>query len=158
MIELTWQTYHAKEDRGSGNWISNLETRSRHGNGVLQTADIIPPNPIGKFSYQLSCNSMDALVYGGAVVWIMFWLIGLGRCGSNFKSIIFKLIMQDTSLGTRREIALRFMPQIFINKSTLVLVMAWCRQASSHYLAMLTHWSLNKMSDISLTKFWKAIS
>ena len=38
--------------------------------------------------------------------------------------------------GTRCEIALCWMPQNFINgKSTLVQVMAWCHQATSHYLS-----------------------
>ena len=42
----------------------------------------------------------------------------------NFKSIIFKLIIQNSSLGTRCEIADRWMPQNLTNeKSTLVQVM-----------------------------------
>ena len=52
-------------------------------------------------------------------------------CGSNFKSIIFILIIQ----GTHCEIAARRMPQNLTDeKSTLVQVMAWCCQATSHYL------------------------
>ena len=40
------------------------------------------------------------------------------------------------------EIALRWMPQTITNKkSTLVQVMAWCRQATSHYLSQ--HWSMS---------------
>ena len=58
-----------------------------------------------------------------------------GRCGSYFKSIICKFIIQNNSLGTHCEIALRWTPQNLTNeKSTLVQVMAWCRQATSHYL------------------------
>ena len=58
-----------------------------------------------------------------------------GRCGSNFKSLIFRLIIQHSSLGTCCEIALRWMPENLTNKrSTLLQVMAWCRQAPSHYL------------------------
>ena len=34
-----------------------------------------------------------------------------GRCGCNFESIIFKFIMQSSELGSRCEIALRWMPQ-----------------------------------------------
>ena len=34
-----------------------------------------------------------------------------GRCGSNSKSIVFKLFIHIRSLGTRREIVLRWMPQ-----------------------------------------------
>ena len=48
---------------------------------------------------------------------------------------IFKLIMQNGSLGTRREIALSWMPQSLNDeKSRLIQIMAWCRQAASHYL------------------------
>ena len=58
------------------------------------------------------------------------------KCGSNFKSILFKLIIQNTcsSLSTHFEIVLRWMPQNFINeKAILGQVMAWCYQAPSHY-------------------------
>ena len=41
-----------------------------------------------------------------------------GRCGSNFKSIIFKLIIQNSNLGTFCEIALRWIPQNFINEKS----------------------------------------
>ena len=57
------------------------------------------------------------------------------RCGSNSKSIIFKLIIQNRSLGIWCEITLRWMPQNLTNqKSTSVQVMAWCHQATNHYL------------------------
>ena len=59
-----------------------------------------------------------------------------GRCGRNFKSIIFKLIIHSSSLGTRCEIAVRWTPQeLPSEKSTLVQVLAWCHQAPSHYLS-----------------------
>ena len=61
--------------------------------------------------------------------------LGPGRCGTNSISIIFKFIIQNNSLGTNSEIAIRWMPHNFINgKSTLVQVMACCHQATSHYL------------------------
>ena len=54
-------------------------------------------------------------------------------CGSNFKSIIFKLIIQNKSFGTCCEIAPRWMPKNYIwimnHKSTKVQVMAWYHQA-----------------------------
>ena len=56
------------------------------------------------------------------------------RCGQNFKSIIFKLIIENNKLGF--EIALRWMSQNLTNeKSMLVQVMMWCRQATGHYLS-----------------------
>ena len=58
-----------------------------------------------------------------------------GRYGSNFQSIIFKVIVQNRSLCFHCQIALRWMPMNFTNKrSSLVQVMAWCRQATSHYV------------------------
>ena len=59
-----------------------------------------------------------------------------GRCGSDLKNTIFKLIIQNYSLSTCCEIALWWMPQNITNKkSRLVQIMAWCRQATSHYLS-----------------------
>ena len=60
-----------------------------------------------------------------------------GRCGYNFKGVIFKLIiiLWIGILGASCKIVVRWMPQNSIDdKSTLVKVMAWCCQASSHYL------------------------
>ena len=50
-------------------------------------------------------------------------------------SVIFQLNSQIDSLSTCYEITLKWMSQHLLdNKSTLVQVMAWCRQATSHYL------------------------
>ena len=58
-----------------------------------------------------------------------------GRCGWNLNLVIFKLTSRVDTLSISGEIALRWMPQDFTDdKSTLVQVMAWCRQATSHYL------------------------
>ena len=43
------------------------------------------------------------------VLWL-FDSVACGRCGSNFESIIFKLIVQNNVWGTPCEIALRGMP------------------------------------------------
>ena len=55
--------------------------------------------------------------------------IGPWNIGSNFESIVLELIMQKhRRLG-------RWIPENFTNeKSTLVQLMTWCRQAPSHYL------------------------
>ena len=59
-----------------------------------------------------------------------------GRCRCNLKLVIFKLTSRVAIFSISCEIALRWMPQDFTDdKSTLVQVMAWCRQASSHYLS-----------------------
>ena len=39
-----------------------------------------------------------------------------GKCGTKFKSRIFNLIIQNNNLGTRSDIALRWMPQILTDE------------------------------------------
>ena len=57
-------------------------------------------------------------------------------CGSNIKSLSFKLILQNSSLGAHFEISLRWMLKHLTNeKSLFVQVMTWCHQATSHYLS-----------------------
>ena len=59
-----------------------------------------------------------------------------GRFQFNFRLAIFKLILVNGCWGISYEIALRWMPlDLTDDKSTLVQVMAWCRQATSHYLS-----------------------
>ena len=58
-----------------------------------------------------------------------------GRCGRNFKFIIFKSIPWTDISCAAWKIVVRWIPQNSIDyKSTLVQVMAWCRQATSHCL------------------------
>ena len=58
-----------------------------------------------------------------------------GRWVIDFKIIIIKLILRIDTWSISCDIALGRMPQNpFRDKSTLVQVMAWCRQATSHYL------------------------
>ena len=53
-----------------------------------------------------------------------------------FQNVYFKLISWIDTLSNSCETALRSMPQNPSgDKSTLVQVMAWCRQAASHYLS-----------------------
>ena len=53
----------------------------------------------------------------------------------DFRKVIFKLTVVNGGWGISYEIALRWMPlDLTDDKSTLVQVMAWCRQATSHYL------------------------
>ena len=59
-----------------------------------------------------------------------------GRFQFNSRSIIFKLALVNGGWGISYEIALRWMPlDLTDDKSTLVQVMAWCGQATSHYLS-----------------------
>ena len=59
-----------------------------------------------------------------------------GRFQFNFRQVILKLIWVNGSWGISYEIALRWLPLDFTDdKSTLVQLMAWCCQATSHYLS-----------------------
>ena len=59
-----------------------------------------------------------------------------GMCGCNTKLSIFKRLPKIDNLSIPFEIAV--MPQQYVTdgKSTLVQVMAWCRQATSHNLSL----------------------
>ena len=59
-----------------------------------------------------------------------------GRFGCNFKNSIFKLALLIGIFKSSYNNILKWMPQdLTDDKSTLVQVMAWCRQATSHYLS-----------------------
>ena len=59
-----------------------------------------------------------------------------GRFEFNFRLVIFKLILVNGGWGICYQIALTWMPlDLADDMSTLVQVMAWCRQATSHYLS-----------------------
>ena len=59
-----------------------------------------------------------------------------GKFERNFRHVIFKQILVIDGRGISCEIALIWMSLDFTDdQSTLVQVMAWCRQATSHYLS-----------------------
>ena len=54
----------------------------------------------------------------------------------HFKTAIFNLVLLVGIFTSFKDNALQWMPRdLTDNKSTLVQVMAWCRQATSHYLS-----------------------
>ena len=62
----------------------------------------------------------------------------LGKCGSNSKCVIPEHRFRIKFSGTSCENDLRRMSQkTFVDDLILVQVMAWCRQATSHYLGQL---------------------
>ena len=68
--------------------------------------------------------------------WYVLNSLAPGRFRFNFRKVIFKLTLVNCGWGISYEIALRWMPQdLTDDKSTLVQVTAWCRQATSHYLS-----------------------
>ena len=82
-----------------------------------------------------------------------------GRSECDSKNAIFNLVLLFGILRSSHDNALRWMPQdLTDDKSTLVQVMAWCRQATSHYLRQCWFSSLSPSSvarpqcDLSLTR------
>ena len=58
-----------------------------------------------------------------------------GRHRSHFKTAISNRVLSIGIFTSSKENALRWIPRdLTDDKSTLVQVMAWCRQATSHYL------------------------
>ena len=58
-----------------------------------------------------------------------------GRSWCDFKNVIFNLALLIGIFKCSYDNVLRWIPQdLTDDKSTLVQVMAWCRQATSHYL------------------------
>ena len=69
-----------------------------------------------------------------------FWLsvnsLAPGRFQANFRKITFQLILVIDDWSISCKIVFKWMPMDLAGvKSTLVQVMAWCRQATSHYLS-----------------------
>ena len=63
-------------------------------------------------------------------------LLALGRFGCNFENLIFKLALLIGTFRGSFDKVLKWMNQdLTDDKSTLVQVMAWCHQATSHYLS-----------------------
>ena len=64
----------------------------------------------------------------------LFNLLAPGRPRCHFKTAIFNLVLLIVIFTSSKDNALRWMPRdLNDDKSTLVQVMAWCRQAPSHY-------------------------
>ena len=67
---------------------------------------------------------------------IWFNSLAPGRSECDSKTGIFNLVLLIGIFRSPHDHALRWMPQdLTDDKSTLVQVMAWCRQATSHYLS-----------------------
>ena len=59
-----------------------------------------------------------------------------GRCQRNFRKVNVQLNLVIDGWSISCKIVLKWMPMDLTDgKSTLVQVMAWCRQATSHYLS-----------------------
>ena len=82
----------------------------------------------------------------------------LGRCGSNFKSVICKLILENSSLDTRYEITLRWMAQdLTIGKSTLIQVIGLFHQAAKHFLIQCWPRSMGHIASLDHIELMKDV-
>ena len=76
----------------------------------------------------------------------------------NFKQVIFKLMLMIDDYTVSCEIALKWMPlDPTDEKSTLVQVMAWCRQAPSDYLSQCWPRSCHQMVSLDRNELKKCI-
>ena len=86
--------------------------------------------------------------------WSGSWLVNSlapGKLEWHFRYLIFQIISVLDDLGIFCEIALRWMSlDLSDDKSTLVQVMAWCRQATSHYY--LSQWWPRSLSPYCVTR------
>ena len=74
----------------------------------------------------------------------------------NIRKVIFKLTLVNGGWGISYEIALRWMPHdLTDDKSTLIQVMAWCRQATSHYLSQCWPRSMSPNGVIRPQSWWR---
>ena len=73
-----------------------------------------------------------------------------GKFELHFRYLIFQIISVINGWGISCELALRWTSlNITDDKSTLVQVMAWCRQATSHYLSQ---WWPRCLSPYGITR------
>ena len=86
---------------------------------------------------QVDCSRLVA-VKSSYTMWVNPIINSLvpGKFAWNFRQVIFKQILVIDAWSISCEIALIWMSLDFTDdQSTLVQVMAWCRQAASHYLS-----------------------
>ena len=88
------------------------------------------------FLSDILCHNYKNLYWYEHCSLVLINSLAPGRFQFNFRYIFFKLNLVNGGWGIFYEIAPRWMPLDLTNdKSTLVQVMAWCRQATSHYLS-----------------------
>ena len=89
----------------------------------------VPPVMIGLLE---SCHMVS-------LVWVIIasvYSLAPGKSACDSKSVIFNLVLLIGIFRSSHGNALWWMPQdLTDDKSTLVQVMAWCHQATSHYLS-----------------------
>ena len=88
-----------------------------------------------KFIPRISVNSKSLLVLSSVTWTFSLNSLAPGKFEWNFRYLIFQILSVIDGWVVSCELALRWMSlDLTDDKSTLVQVMAWCRQATSHYL------------------------
>ena len=131
------------------------------------TSHLVAPVSVKLVCWQYAVTGSDngsVSVWHWAIIWSdddpILWciyaspqsvdLLAPGRFERNLRKVIFKLILMIGGWGIFCKIALRWMPMdLTDDKSTLVQVMAWCHQATSHCLSQC--WP-RSMSPYSITR------
>ena len=95
------------------------------------------------FIFRLNNHKSDNQLIGGYISYHNCHCINSltpGRFELNFRSVNFKPVLVIDGWGIYCEIATRWLPlDLTDDKSTLFQVMAWCCQATSHYLSQCWH-------------------
>ena len=109
------------------------------------------------WKFSLPISKLESIKIFHTTISSQFNSLAPGKCEWNFRYIIFKHISVIDGWGISCEIALIRMSLDFADdQSTLVQVMAWCRQATSHYLSQCWPRSMSKYGVIH-THYWRAI-
>ena len=101
-------------------WLNSMEMAN-------MTVDIVSDNGLAAITWSnVDPTSVDTRILTSNLT---HWPLG------DFKNVIFNLALLVGILKSPYDNVLRWMPQYFTDdKSTLVQVMAWCHQATNHYL------------------------
>ena len=98
---------------------------------------------------QLPRKSYPARPPAGPFFFFFFNSLAPGKFELYFRYLIFQIISVIDGWGISCELALRWMSlDLTDDQSTLVQVMAWCRQANTHYLSQCWPRSLSAYSVI----------
>ena len=122
----------------TGSWSRHCT--SRHGFGcVRQTICIVVPELISSIWVKQNPRYVIQNVNISSIIFKTTQHVNSlapGKFEWNFREIIFKQILVIHGWGISCEIALIWMSLDFTDdQSTLVQVMVWCHQATSHYLS-----------------------
>ena len=83
-----------------------------------------------------SCTKHLICIHHSYLMGLVVNSLAPGRSEGDSKNIIFNFVLLIGIFRSSHDNALRWMPQdLTDDKSTLAQVMAWCRQATSHYLS-----------------------